>query len=390
MKLKRILYLSDMVGLGGGEISLINHLSNIDRNKFLPVVLCPITGMLTDELLKIGIETKKVYWKRIRKLYGPILYYPFFSFIRLLSFLKNESVDVVNANSFNAMTLIAPAAKLLDIPMIWTCHGWWPTGKASGIFINHFVDKVIAVSGFVKNKLLMEGFVTSQKIIKIHLGIDHSKYSNVGSGKAVRREFHISKNVPVVGMIGRFQKIKGHNVFVRMATEIIKKHYNVQFMMIGSEVFGDSSESDYGREIHNLIMKNGLGEKIVLTGFRYDIPRILKALNVLVVPSEVETFGMVVLEAMATGIPVVSCAQGGPREIIQNGKNGFIINEQNHKELAKKVVFLLENPHIRETMGLNGKRHVADHYQIRDQVNKIESLYLSLLNKPHYENINHQ
>lgn len=380
MKLKRILYISDIVGLGGGEISLINHLSNIDRNKFLPVVLCPKTGMLTDELLKIGIETKIVYWKRIRKLFGPIIYYPFFSFIRLLSFLKKESVDVVNANSFNAMMLIAPAAKLLDIPMIWTCHGWWPTGKATGFIINNFVDKVIAVSGFVKDKLLQEGFIKPNKIVQISLGIDLLKYSNLNSNEDVRHEYRISKNAPLIGMIGRFQKIKGHHIFIKMAAEIIKTYPKAHFMIVGSEVFEDVKEAEYGREINGLIKNNGLDEKIVLTGFRYDIPQILKALDVLVIPSEVETFGMVVLEAMAAGVPVVSCAKGGPREIIKDGENGFIINDQTLSELAQRVIFLIENPQIRKTMGLNGMRHVAAHYQIGNQVEKIESLYLSLLN----------
>ena len=379
MKLINVLYMTDMVGLGGGETSLLYHLSVIDRNKFNPSVLCSKEGMFTDKLINNGIKAKIVEWKQIKKISRHIIYYPFISALKLIVFFAKHRVDIVNANSFNSMAVVAPIAKLYKIPIVWTCHGWWPTSKASGIFINNFVDKVIAVSGFVKSKLLEEGFVNPNKIIQIPLGIDLSKYSRSSSDGAIRREFHIRKDAPLVGMIGRFQKIKGHHIFVRMAAEIIKTHPDVRFMIIGSGVFEKKSESDYGRKIHAMIMKSGLDEKIVLTGFRYDIPQILKTLDVLVVPSEIETFGLVIIEAMSMGVPVVSCAKGGPEEIIKDGKNGFIIAGQNPKEMAQKVLFLINNFNVRKRMGFNGKKTVTQKYQIKDQVTKIESLYRKLL-----------
>jgi glycosyltransferase involved in cell wall biosynthesis len=379
MKLKKILYVTDIVGLGGGETSLLNHLDNLDRSKYLPIVLCSNTGMLTDELINREIEVNIIHWKQIKRISNRTIYFPYMSFLKLVVFLKKRCVDIIHPNSFNAMAVIAPAAKLCKLRVVWTCHGWWPTGKFTGKFINFFVDKVIAVSGFVENKLLKEGYVNSPKIIQIPLGIDSRRYSNSNPGEALRRQFRISKNSPLVGMIGRFQKIKGHHIFVEMAAELSRTHPKVRFVMVGSGVFGKECESDYGREVQELICKSGIKEKIHLTGFRQDIPQILKSLDVLIVPSEVETFGMVVLEALAAGVSVVSCATGGPTEIIENGENGFIIDKQDPIELAVKVKFLLDHPDIKKTIEKNGRKTVRQKYQIIEQVKKIEAIYEKLL-----------
>ena len=128
-----------------------------------------------------------------------------------------------------------------------------------------------------------------------------------------------------------------------------------------------------------MIRQSGIEEKIFLTGFRQDIPQILKSLDVLVVPSEVETFGMVVLEAMAMGVPVVSCAIGGPTEIVEDGENGFIFEKQDSIELAGKVKSILDNPVLKKTLEINGKKTVAQKYQIVDKAQKIEAIYEMLL-----------
>ena len=90
---------------------------------------------------------------------------------------------------------------------------------------------------------------------------------------------------------------------------------------------------------------------------------------------------MVVLEAMAAGVPIVSCAKGGPREIIKDGENGIIIENQNPVEMANKVNFLIQNPNLKLKMGNKGKCHVAKSFRIQEQVKKTESLYDQLLAK---------
>lgn len=375
MKLPKILYVTDIVGLGGGETSFLNHLKKLDHRKFVPAVLCSKSGMLTDEIKKMGMNIHIIDWNQIRRLSKFLIYYPIISSIKMFCCLIKHPVDIINVNTFNAMALIAPAAKMCGIPLLWTCHGWWPTGRLTGMFINTFVDKVIAVSDFVRNKLETEGYVHPSIIERIPLGIDLAKFRDQTPSDIIRREFGLNKNTPLIGMIARFQEIKGHHVFVRMAAEICKTHPDARFMIVGSSVFGKASETDYYREIQELIYKHSLDEKIILTGFRDDIAQILGALEVLVVPSEFESFGMVILEAMAMGIPVVSCAKGGPEEIIEDGENGFLIPEQNPIRMAQKVLYLIENPHIKKAMGVTGKKTVSRNYRIEDQVKKIESIY---------------
>jgi len=381
MVYNRILYISEMAGLGGGETSLLNHLSKLNDEIFYPIVICPKEGKLSDELNKKGIRVEYSAVNPIRRYGKLVIIYPLWQTLKFLYLLRKEKIQLINANGFHAMAVIAPAAKLCGIPLLWTCHGWWPRGRLTGMFINTFVDKVIAVSDFVRNKLETEGYVRPSIIERIPLGIDLAKFRDQKPSDIIRCEFGLNKNTPLIGMIARFQEIKGHHVFVQMAAEISRTHPNARFMIVGSPVFGKPSETDYYRENQELIYKHSLDEKIILTGFRDDIAQILGALEVLVVPSEFESFGMVVLEAMAMGIPVVSCAKGGPEEIIEDGKNGFLISEQNPIRLAQKVLYLIENPHDKKAMGVAGKKTVSQNYRIEDQVKKIEARYIKLLRK---------
>ena len=102
----------------------------------MPTVLCSKSGMLTDQLLTKGIEVKIIKWRQTKKLAHFFIYYPFTSFFMLLKFLYKSCFDIIHVNTFNSIVVIGPAAKLCKIPIVWTCHGWWPTGKITGIFIN--------------------------------------------------------------------------------------------------------------------------------------------------------------------------------------------------------------------------------------------------------------
>jgi len=383
-----ILYITDNVGLGGGETSLVDHLVNLNKDRYCPVVVCPDEGELTAELVRCGIRVEIVHFTLVKRYASAFVKYPLDVTYELFKRLKREQINIVNANGFNCMLIIAPAVRMSNVPLVWTCHGWWPSGKITGMFINIFADKIIAVSGYVKNKLINEGNVKRSKIVHIPLGIDLARYNDIRSDNCLRQEFNLDLESPIVGMIGRFQRLKGHMTFVIMASEICKRYPQMKFLMVGGEVFGDRAEYEYGEEVREYIHDLRLENNIVVTGFRRDIPRILGCLDVLVVPSEVETFGMVILEAMAAGVPVISCARGGPREIIKNGGNGFIIDGQDSKQLAEKVLQVIESPSLMLDIIVNGKNTVRELYQIKDQVGKIESLYLELMGLRDNENFN--
>jgi glycosyltransferase involved in cell wall biosynthesis len=376
----KVLYITDLVGLGGGETSLLNHLDHLDHQRFSPLVLCAKKGALTEALKERGIRTEITLFEKTTRIFGPILRYPLISSLRIASFLKKESIDIVNANTFDAMAVMAPGARFMGVPILWTCHGWWPVGRPSGIFINAFANRVIAVSDFVENKLRKEGHVNPSKIVKIPLGIDPKKYiSNNASRQALRREFGIPDGMPLIGMIGRFQRIKGHHIFVETAQKVLKIRPDACFLLVGAKAFGSQEESDYYEEVMGMIRGAGLENKIILTGFRQDIPEILGAIDLLLITSETETFGMVVLESMAMGTPVISCAKGGPEEIIDNGRTGVLIKGQDTVELARNVVYLLKNPDIRFKMGAQGREAVSARYDIGHIQKETEALYEKVL-----------
>ncbi|MFH1491600.1 MAG: glycosyltransferase family 4 protein [Pseudomonadota bacterium] len=375
----RILYTTDLTGLGGGETSLLSHLGRLS-SQFTPILLCPGKGMLTNAIGGMGIGMDIISWKNPGRI-GFLPRYPLSAAVKVISCLRGRRIELINAGTFNSLAVVAPAAKILRIPVIWTCHGWWPARKATGGFINLFADKVIAVSQYVRKKLEAEGHVDPGKVVHIPLGIDTTKFTGLQSREAMRRELGLDMDTPLVGMIARFQRVKGHHVFVRTAAEILKKAPHVRFLIVGSAVFGKRHEQDYEKEIRASISENSLQESIRLVGFRKDIPRILSSLDLLIVPSETETFGMVLLEGLASGVPVITSAKGGPEEIINNAIDGYLLNEQDPVLIAQKALTLIENPVLRARMGRKGRESVLRKYDIGLTVEATESLYRELLRK---------
>ena len=365
--------------MGGGETSLLNHLKHMDRKRFQSLVVLPQSGPLTDPLSDMDIKYRIIPFPILKKVGKFYIRFPLHVTSKLYGLLKKEPFQIVHANGFNATAMAAPAAKLLGIPIICTCHGWWPTGKLTGAFINILVDKVVAVSNFVRSKLVLEGHVNPEKVVHIPLGIDPAEYDDNRARTKVRHALGFGENVPVVGMIARFQEIKGHHIFVNMANDLIKTYPETQFMIVGSEVFNNSKENEYHRKVEELIDSCNLRKKFLLTGFRSDVSQILKALDVLVVPSEIESFGMVVIEAMAAGVPVVCCAKGGPEDIIQDQFNGFLTNEQNPTTLAEKVSYLLDHPATAKIMGRRAISTVKSRFSLHIVEHMIEGLYSEMI-----------
>jgi len=378
-KLYRILYITKLVELGGGEKSLFYTVEKLDKNRFQPLVLCNNIGSLTSELKKSNIKVTIFTLGVAKKLWGFVPVISISSIIRFWKLLIREEIDLVHSNCFSGVVFASIPTKLMKIPLVWTVHGWTSGGGVQGYLINFFVDKILTVSNAVRKFILKFDRISSEKVETVFLGVNLEEYSNINETNKIRKEFGINKSFPLIGMIGRFQRVKGHYYFFKATKNIKKECPQAKFMIVGARIFERKSDKGYPEEIIKWTKEFGLENDIILTGFRNDITDILSALDVLVLPSLRESFGLVLVEAMAAGVPVVATRCEGPEDIVENNVSGILVPVKDSEALSKAVLFLLKNREKTNEMISTAKKRVEKLFNVYLQTKRIESIYDDLL-----------
>jgi len=224
---------------------------------------------------------------------------------------------------------------------------WWMTYEAR---------KVISCSSSMKWELENHFHLPSEKIIVIPNAVDVSKYERKINPEAVKRRYGIEPYEKVVLFIGRLVPQKGVEYLVRAIPLILQHHRDVKFV-----IAGDGWSKDY---LEDLARSAGFGNKIRFLGFisDSDLTELTIGSDVLVVPSVYEPFGIVALEGMAAGIPVVAANVGGLSEIIEHDRTGVLVYPKNPESIAWGVNRVLSDPGYSRWLVQNAKRRVQEVY----------------------------
>jgi glycosyltransferase involved in cell wall biosynthesis len=179
-------------------------------------------------------------------------------------------------------------------------------------------------------------------------------------------------------MVGNINPIKGHKYFLKAAAIIKQKHPDSKFLVVGPKL---PNRESYFESLQILCDELGLTEYVIFTGGRQDIPIIMAALDVLVLSSLSEACPMVVLEAMATGKPVVAARVGGVPEEIVDGQTGILVPPEDAEAIAEAVLYLLKHPRQAKEMGVKGRERIIQHFSLEKSVEQHKDLYLRVLKK---------
>jgi glycosyltransferase involved in cell wall biosynthesis len=222
-----------------------------------------------------------------------------------------------------------------------------------------FTDKFIVLTQLEKKDLAAYGAGKEEKTFVVPSGLELEEYSPLKKDTG-RKDI-------VVAMVGRLEPVKGPGYFVEAAGLVLKEFPEARFMLAGAGSLKDSLE----KQAEGL----GIKDRVVFLGWRDDVPRILSAIDVLVLPSLNEAVGRVILEAACFGVPAVASRTGGVPEIIQDGLTGILVEPGNPAELAKGIIFLLRDREKRLSMGQAAKELVFREFSVEKMVRKIEELY---------------
>jgi len=296
-------------------------------------------------------------------------------FFHLCWVLYRRRVDLLHVNSYVPGNYARLAAALMQVPIIidhW--HGFTRfNGKRRLIcrLLGRVTDLSLAVSQGVKDYLLQEIGLDPAKVRVVPNGVDIAALDAARPGPEVRRELGLPAAAPVVGLVARLDHWgKGHEEFFR-ALSTLKGRHPVEALIIG----GGRREA----EMRHLAADMGLAQRVHFLGPRQDVPDLLRALDVFVLPSHSEGVSLALLEAMAAGLPVIATAVGGTPEVVTDGITGLLIPPRDADALAAALERLLADPAWRRRLGASARRHVEANFSLDRLGREINEIYEALI-----------
>jgi len=379
---KNILYIVQSGKLGGAEISMLLLLKYLDRGKYNPIVIGPGKSDLGLKLKQLNVELINLNLPRIKSTNPVRLFYSFMALLFLCIKIKfiikkcNTSIVHTISNKRSAIFGIL-AARMAKIPVIWTVRNLQWEGLIDSFLVRNST-KLIAVSEAINN-LYNRKSELRHKFVKIYNAVDLTDFPlTLNTERPLLKKWGLDDGDFVAAMVGRLTPEKGHDYFIEAASQIFKQSLKIKFLIIGDQKFyGDDK---YYRYLNDLCNQKGTKESLSFINFENDIAAVMASIDVLVLFSKYESFGRVLIEAMAMEKPVITSDAGGPAEIIEDKKSGILIQSRDASVLAESICYLYHNPDVAQKMGIEGRKRVIKYFTVDKYVESHEKLYQEILN----------
>jgi len=375
-----LLFIVTKLELGGAQKQLLSLIQCLKETREFNIFLFTSKeGLLLKDALKIESLTLRKSSCLVRAI-NP--FKDLMAVFEIYRFIKKNNIKIVHTHSSKAGILGRFAAKLAGAKcVIHTVHGWpfhgYQPWFCRGLYLHlekqsaRFTDKIVVVSQADQEMGLRHSVGKGNQYQLIRYGIDPSFFEKQVAERKLRAEFAISAEDLLVTNISCFKPQKSPLDFIRVANMVLKTLPEVKFLLIG--------DGKLRLGIEKLIGKLNLEGKIILAGWRRDIPEILSETDVLVLTSLWEGLPISVLEALASGCPVVTTDTGGIRDVIQDGKNGFLVQPKEIAKMAEKLTLLLQNDALRKSMSAFSRKSLQDGFYFRDSCKHYQQLYKNFI-----------
>jgi glycosyltransferase involved in cell wall biosynthesis len=378
---RNLLFLSAYSGLGGGESVQLNLMGALDRDRYALHLVCPREGQLPDAARAIGVTVHILPYRGITTWFVPAIYRRFPISRRLADLARRLEIRAIHSD-YHSLPFAVAAGHAARIPVIWNAMGWWfPVHAWQRRFFRDEITQIIAITRAVRDRWLGDDPIMPPERIKVIVpGVDPDHFHPGVDGSPVRERLGIGPETPLVGLIARFQQVKGHDIFQAMAKRVCAQMPEAGFAVAGENVFGASKDESHKRDILDAARSDPvLRDTLTYLGFWEDAREVIAAADVMVCPSRFESLGMVHLESMAMGRPIVSTNNGGPAETVLDGDTGYLVPPEDPDALADRVVTLLRDPARRERMGRAGRAHVVANFTAEGYAAQFSQLVDSLV-----------
>jgi len=335
----------------GGNIICLYLIEEALSRGWEVLVNSPTEGPFCEMLRRLGVTvfhlntSRSFYWKAA---------------VKMANLIKQEQVSIVHTHTpFAGSILACLAGKLASVPVIVHAHIreplsanalirtyqkamiWWTTRICCAA--------IICVSKQVKEELIVEGF-DSHKFHVIYNGTILNTQQQIKLDTA-RKNLNLPNNIPIVAHVGRLCKNKGQHLLLKAALSLRQRGQEMIYLIIGEDL---EQNGAYRQYLLDMAFELKIDDLVWFLGQRFDVPELLTAIDLLVLPSFTEGLPLVILEAMAAGKPVVATTVGGIPEIINHKETGLLVSAGDVPALAEAILWLVQNPQVASVMGRKG------------------------------------
>lgn len=377
---KRILVVSHGASLYGAERSLLLLLKHMNRGLFEPLVILAHPGPLEGELAALGIRTFRIacpWWVRMKSDRTSLprrFYRELRAVFRLCRLIRREDVDLVYTNT-SVVFSGAVAAFLTRRPHVWHIREILPNNpdlisvlpQPLLFKLIRRLSRAIVVNSQASGRQFDESY-TARGFHVVYNAQPVDEDENEESDSPVDPD-GVEASDWLVACVGSLQKIKAPDDAIRAVAAARGEIPHIRLLLIGE------GSSEFKSYLHALCDELGVSDRVTFAGFRTDVLRILSRCQALVMPSWNESFGRVLIEAMAVGTPVIAVNAGGIGEVIEDGATGYLVAPQAPEEMAERLIHLYRNPDIGKSLGAAGRDVVAKRFDVGTYVRSVEHIF---------------
>jgi len=356
----RILEVVGNAIVGGVERHVQSLAEELTSQGFSMRALCPFESPFTAALrasgcpVQIAMIEQALEWR---------------SLLAATETIRRQQVDVVHTHLFNATLLGGVAAALAGVPAVATIHG--NTLLAEEAAVARLTGAhLITVCSAAYGMALALG-LTEDQVSLIPNAVDSRRYSPERDGHAFRQRLGVPDGAPLVGMVARLSPEKGPDLFVQAASTVAAARPEVHLVLVG--------DGPMRAELERQIASLNLGGRLHLAGTAPDTSEVYPALDVACLTSRMEGIPLTLLEAMASGRPVVATNVGGIPELVEMGETGWLVAQGDMRALSERILWLLDHPEEAVAMGRAGRRRVEESFDTRTQVSRVAALFRRLV-----------
>lgn len=361
-----VLHLSTSSVTGGAERMISTLAAALNQGQFRVIVGMFWPGWLQTECETFGVKTY------VMPLGGCFNLQWFRACLRLV---RRERVGLIHAHEFSAILCGWIVATMAGVPFVATVHGknyfWEKLRRRIAYRLVSRHGRMVVVSQDLKRFLCDKVGVAGKRVEVIYNGVAPAQAVTDQETQRCKAELGILGCYPVLGVVGRLDPVKGHRYLLEAMPEILRRWPKAQLLVIGP--------GELEAALKEQVKQLAIGANVHLLGMRQDVRRLLSVLDAFVLPSLSEGFSIALLEAMASGKPVVATLVGGNPELIDPGRTGFLVQPEDTRDLAANLVSLLSDPGIMQQFGQEGAERVRQHFNVWQMVDRYRDLYVRLL-----------
>lgn len=365
----RVLQIVGNSVIGGAENHVLTLVRALDPARYRVQVVCPRPGPLVEALQQARIRVHLI--DMVQSAAGDEYELRLPALWALFALLRQWRPHVVHSHLYPAHLHAALAGELAGVPALVTTAHTLVTRPGDAWLAGLTRTRIIAVSQAAK-AVLADAGVPPGRIRVIYNGIEpHFFADESATARRLRCELGIADDALVIGIIARLSPEKGHEHFLRMASEVARRYPDTRFLIVGG---GPLEEG-----LRSMAAALGLADRVVFTGARRDVTALNHVLDIFALPSREEALPLAVLEAMAARRPVVASAVGGVPEVVTDGETGFLFPAADHGQFVERLLKLVDRPQLRADFGDRGQQRVRRRFGVARMVQETLGYYDAML-----------